>query len=542
MFGIIEIIIVVGIILLQSYLAYKLWFKIEMYRAIFDFDDLPIISQKNISKEVIQTGDVSQILQYVDNGEGVINITYLNYIPKSRVLSTIVKYINVYLIKNKGTSIDFHLIKDIVDKHTQTIETQIENRIPAPLYLGLAATMIGIIAGLMSIDFSSSDNPLDAIQPLIDGIKWAMSASVIGLLITTFFSIKIYKDAQTEADEEKSEFLSKLQSELMPRMATGKLPEVSILSDKIDLFARATSSSVAQLSDIVKMSNKTIEHEQTLIKDIANLDVKGLSTANVKVFKNLDGMMDSFQNFAKYYNELDKSMSSTTELLSNLNQFVRNTQNVNTVLEEIKNSISQSNQATTFFNKHIQSFERYNDSVNVAVAKNDSAFQEAVSQLSEATQKQFDSFNNLISGFDSKLSEAFTQSVEIFTKTMDEQVRRTETAFETGRPKFEKLDNLDKLVKLEAIEDRLGSLETKLVNVISSGNKDLVAALAKGINSSERVSSKNDDTSLHVPKLSFINRVLPVFKIAAYTTIISYGIHTLFIYFDILNYIQLILK
>ena len=542
MFGTIELIIVIGIISIQLYLAYKLWFKIKMYRAIFDFEDLPIISQKNISKEVIESGDVNQILQYDDNGEGVINITYLNYIPKSKVLSTIVKYINVYLIKNKGASIDFHLIKDIVDKHTETIEKQIENTIPAPLYLGLAATMIGIIAGLLSIDFSSGNDSLDAIQPLIDGIKWAMSASVNGLLITTFFSIKVYKDAQTEADEEKSEFLSKLQSELMPRMATGNLPEVSILSDKIDLFARATNTSVSQLSAIVRMSNQTIEHEQTLIRDIANLDIKGLSTANVKIFKNLDGMMDSFQNFAKYYNELDSSMSSTTELLSNLKQFVNNTKNVNDVLEGIKNSISQNNQATTFFNKHIQSFERYNESVNIAVAKSDSAFQEAVSQLSEATQKQFDSFNNLISGFDSKLSEAFTQSVEIFTKTMDEQVRRTETAFETGRPKFEKLDNLDKLVKLEAIEDRLGSLETKLVNVISSGNKDLVAALAKGINSSERVSSKNDDTSLHVPKVSFINRLLPVFKIGAYTTIISYGIYTLFIYFDILNYIQLIFK
>ena len=542
MFGTIELIIVIGIISIQLYLAYKLWFKIKMYRAIFDFEDLPIISQKNISKEVIESGNVNQILQYDDNGEGVINITYLNYIPKSKVLSTVVKYINVYLIKNKGASIDFHLIKDIVDKHTETIEKQIENTIPAPLYLGLAATMIGIIAGLLSIDFSSGNDSLDAIQPLIDGIKWAMSASVTGLLITTFFSIKVYKDAQTEADEEKSEFLSKLQSELMPRMATGNLPEVSILSDKIDLFARATNTSVSQLSAIVRMSNQTIEHEQTLIRDIANLDIKGLSTANVKIFKNLDGMMDSFQNFAKYYNELDSSMSSTTELLSNLKQFVNNTKNVNDVLEGIKNSISQNNQATTFFNKHIQSFERYNESVNIAVAKSDSAFQEAVSQLSEATQKQFDSFNNLISGFDSKLSEAFTQSVEIFTKTMDEQVRRTETAFETGRPKFEKLDNLDKLVKLEAIEDRLGSLETKLVNVISSGNKDLITALANGINSSQRVSSKNDDTSLHVPKVSFINRLLPVFKIGAYTTIISYGIHTLFMYFDILNYIQLIFK
>ena len=540
MFGIIELIIVIGIITIQLYLAYKLLFKIKMYRTIFDFEDLPTISEKNISKEVIETGDVEKILQYIDQGEGTIKITFLNYNSKSKVLSTIVKYINVYLIKNKGASIDFHLIKDIVDKHTETIEKQIENTIPAPLYLGLAATMIGIIAGLISIDISSGNDSLDAIQPLIDGIRWAMSASVTGLLITTIFSIKVYKDAQTEADEEKSEFLSKLQSELMPRMATGNLPEVSILSDKIDIFARATNSSISQLSAIVKMSNQTIEHEQTLIRDIAKLDVKGLSTANVKIFKNLDGMMASFQNFAKYYNELDNSMSSTTELLSNLQQFVNNTHDINIVLEGIKNSISQSNQATTFFNKHIQSFEKYNDSVNIAVAKNDSAFQEAISQLSQATQKQFDSFNNLISGFDSKLSEAFTQSVEVFTKTMDEQVRRTETAFETGRPKFEKLDYLDKLTKLDTIEERLGSLEKQLVNVISNGNKDIVNALVNGVK--ENVNDKKTESNVTIQKVSFTDKLQTVMRIGVYTIIISYGIRSLFIYFDVLKYIQIILK
>ena len=540
MFGIIELIIVIGIITIQLYLAYKLLFKIKMYRTIFDFEDLPTISEKNISKEVIETGDVEKILQYIDQGEGTIKITFLNYNSKSKVLSTIVKYINVYLIKNKGASIDFHLIKDIVDKHTETIEKQIENTIPAPLYLGLAATMIGIIAGLISIDISSGNDSLDAIQPLIDGIRWAMSASVTGLLITTIFSIKVYKDAQTEADEEKSEFLSKLQSELMPRMATGNLPEVSILSDKIDVFARATNSSISQLSAIVKMSNQTIEHEQTLIRDIAKLDVKGLSTANVKIFKNLDGMMASFQNFAKYYNELDNSMSSTTELLSNLQQFVNNTHDINIVLEGIKNSISQSNQATTFFNKHIQSFEKYNDSVNIAVAKNDSAFQEAISQLSQATQKQFDSFNNLISGFDSKLSEAFTQSVEVFTKTMDEQVRRTETAFETGRPKFEKLDYLDKLTKLDTIEERLGSLEKQLVNVISNGNKDIVNALVNGVK--ENVNDKKTESNVTIQKVSFTDKLQTVMRIGVCTIIISYGIRSLFIYFDVLKYIQIILK
>ena len=521
-----EAIIITFIIVLQVYLAYKLWFKIVEYRAIYDFEDLPIITGKYVTKIVFDEGHVDDILSFDEEG-GDISITYLEYSAKSQVLITIVKYINVYLIKNKGASIDFHIIKDIVDKHTQTIETEIENRIPAPLYLGLAATMIGIIVGLFSVDFSDGNDALDSIQPLINGVKWAMSASVIGLIITTIFSITIYKDAQTEADEEKSEFLSKLQSELMPRMATGNLPEVSVLSDKLDVFSRATNSTVSQLVEIVKVSHDSVNKEQQLIQDIKNLDIKGLSTANVKVFKNLDGMMDSFQNFAKYYNELDKSMSSTTELLSNLNQFVSNTQNVNTVLEEIKNSIAQSNQATTFFNKHIQSFERYNDSVNVAVAKNDSAFQEAVMQLTKATQTQFDSFNELISKFDSKLSEAFTISVKKFTETMDSQVRRTEEAFEKGRPKFEKLDNLDKLIKLEAIEERLSSLEGKLVNVISSGNKDLISALSnlKDLSANNQIK--------HIPgkqQKSIGKSLLTVFEIAAYAVIISYGIHSMLVY------------
>ncbi|WP_299681151.1 hypothetical protein [uncultured Dokdonia sp.] len=527
-----EVLIIVVIVLLQLFLAYKLWYKIKMYKAIYDVEDLPIITEKNISKGVFDKGNIHEMLSYKGE-ESSISITYLEYSPKSQVLETIVKYINVYLIKNKGASIDFHIIKDIINKHTETIENQIENRIPAPLYLGLAATMIGIIVGLFSVSFSGDNNALDAIQPLIDGVKWAMSASVIGLLITTIFSIKIYKDAQTEADEEKSEFLSKLQSELMPKMVIGNLPEVSILSDKLDVFARATNTSVSQLSDIVKMSNETITHEQTLIKDISNLDVKGISTANSKIFKDLEGMMGTFQNFAKYYNELDKSMVSTTELLSNLKQFVNNTQNVNIILTEIKDSIIQSNQATTFFNKHIQSFERYNDAINIAVAKNDSVFQDAVSQLSNATLKQFDSFNNLISSFDSKLSGAFTKSVENFTKIMDDQVRRTEEAFENARPKFEKLNNLDKLLKLETIDERLGSLEEKLVKVISNGNRELVTALSKLNTTGENRSFNKNETYLNKKKKTFLNSLLTILKIGAYTIVIIYGIHSVLKYFDV---------
>ena len=546
---IIEFFIILGIIAMQLYLGYRLLIKVAQYTALYDKEDLPSISQKIIHKDVFDKGDVDAILNYSPEDieeEYVVEVTYIEdnigrkeytplckFIPGSKtknsdIMKTIVGYLNVYLIKNRGASMDFHIIKDIVDKHTENLETQIENRIPAPLYLGLAATMIGIIIGLFSVDFGGDGrDAMDAIQPLIDGVKLAMVGSVSGLIITTVFSIKIYKDAQTEAGNEKSEFLSMLQSELMPRMAKGKLPEVAILSDKLDVFARTTTSTVTQLNSIVKTSNETVNQEKQLISEIRKLDVAKITTANVEVFNNLDGMMDSFKGFAKYYETLDKSMESTSDLLSNLKQFVSSTEDINLILENIKQTVQSGNKATEFFNSHIQSFAKYNDAVSEAVAENDSKFREAVVELKKATTNQYDSFTKLISDFDSKLSGAFTKSVEKFTETMDDQVLRTQIAFEEGRPKFDKLDKLD---KLEVIEERLSSIEEQLSLAINNGNKDIIVAL-NNINKSVIDNSNSSSGSDSIQKIrieetkkSIFDIALVGMKLTTYAVIIMYGV------------------
>ncbi|WP_298766718.1 hypothetical protein [uncultured Polaribacter sp.] len=539
MYGILEVIIIIGIIALQINIARNLWHKIIQYKAIFDFETLPVISQKRVSRSVLKTGNVEEILLFDEDIAGGVNITYLEYSQKSKVLNTIVKYINVYLIKNKGASIDFYLIKDIVDKHTSTIENQIENRIPAPLYLGLAATMIGIIIGLFSVSFDGGSNALDSIQPLINGVKWAMSASVIGLVITTFFSIKVYKDAQTEADEEKSEFLSKLQSELMPKMATGKMPEVAILSDKLDVFARNTTGSISQLDKIVSTTSNTVEREQELIKDIRKLDVAKITKSNVEVFNQLDVMMESFNNFANYYNQLNNSMTGTTELVGKLQQFVGATKNINIVLDSIKNNIEESNSATTFFNKHIQSFSRYSDAVNDAVISTESKMAKAINELGNLSLEQFNSFNEAVAGFDSKLSTAFTQSIEKFTEAMDAQILRTEQAFENSRPKFEKLNHLDQLLQLGSIDKRIESLDKNILQGFNNSSRDIITAIEKIIKIREiPTSSVSTDFSSNIKepiKQSVFDKTTNILKVGAYLTILSYGIHSLLQYFKVLN-------
>jgi len=164
-------------------------------------------------------------------------------------------------------------------------------------------------------------------------------------------------------------------------------------------------------------------------------------------------------------------------------------------------------------------------------------------QLTSATQAQYDSFTTLISEFDSKLTNAFTRSVETFTSAMDEQVRRTEEAFERSRPKFEKLEKLeqlDKLNKLEDIESRLSRLEQTLSDNITNGNNAIIETLKelKNAVSNKKLiltqSPKNGSQIGEPLNQDMKSRrfrpeyIVEGLKVSAYLVIVIYGLTQLF--------------
>jgi len=527
----IEILIIGLLICLQVYLGIMLFFKIELYKAIFNL--LPKMAQKLVTVDLYNEGNVHDILIEDDyeEDEPITEISYIKNTASNPVITNMVTSINTYLIKNKGASIDFHILKDIVDRNVEVIEDDINNRIPAPLYIGLAATMIGIIFGLFEINFDvtgeNTSLALETLKPLIDGVKVAMAASVSGLIITTVFSIWIFKNAKSMVEYGKNDFLSMLQSELLPKMNKSKLPEVQTLATKLDAFSRNTTGVVSKLDGIVKNSTDAVFREQRLIREIKNLDVKKVAAVNIDVFNQLEGMMGSFQNFAKYYQKLDKSLVNTDSLVRNLEHFVSNTNNINVILEDIKSTINKSDVATEFFTKHIDSFSKYGDVVNESVASADSKMSKAIHQLGELVNEQFEAFNEAISGYDLKLTNAFNKSIENFTHSMDDQVRRTEEAFNLSRPKFEMLDKLD---KLETIENRLLDFENTLNTTINSGNDGIIRAL----NTINNNFSPNNDEVIATDgfvnkKKLYLNYIVIGLKMAAYVVVISGGVYYIYI-------------
>ena len=129
----------------------------------------------------------------------------------NKIFDNILFSANNYLIRNKGAASDFNLIKDIVERNINAVEEDINLSIGIPLYLGLMGTMIGIVIGLFNIpdmniklDGNSQDLILNqGITLLIGGVKIAMIASFVGLLLTIINSGWIFKGSRTLVEAKK---------------------------------------------------------------------------------------------------------------------------------------------------------------------------------------------------------------------------------------------------------------------------------------------------------------------------------------------------
>lgn len=493
-------------IAIQLYLAIGLWQQIQLYRTIFSEDIHFVVIQKDVPITTLKEQDIDKVISHsseqmeeIEIDQELESITYLH--PNKSIsltLSTIVKYINTYLIKNRTHGMDFHLISDIVNKHIENEHNKIENRLPGPLYIGLAGTMLGIIFGLSSVDFSASTleritnaegDGLSSIEPLIKGVQVAMTASFFGLAITTFFSVFILKNAQSRVEDGRSEFLSLLQAELMPRMSTGILPEITTLSKKLDRFSRSTVKAINSLDGIVQSSVKSVEIEAKMLSELSKLDLDRMSHANIMLLNQLTGMMDSFKNFASYYNQLNTSMQQTTALVDRLNILVQNGQKLEEGLELLIQGVDDSKEATQFFNKHIKSFKEYDTAIITAVSNTDSSMKKAVDQLSESVLLQAQIFQDIISSYDSKLRAAFNESIKTFTDRIQEVSSEALNSIQQGVPKF---DQLEKLNELDGLKES--------VHQLTSSNKGFHETLernqAKQIVMLEKIASNTTQVSV----------------------------------------------
>jgi len=470
LFFYLEIVIVLFVILLQIIHSSKLYNKILNLKSIFEsrltvqtgfISKDKIGSEDNLSEVVYDINPNSITDSTID--EEIIKLSLVQSSGKNETIKRIKDTLNSYLINNYGAAVNFSIIKDIIDREIEIKDDDISQSIPTPLYLGLAATMIGIIFGLLAMPELDGNGFAEGINALINGVKLAMTASLTGLLFTTLLSSYFYKRAKSIVVQAKNDQLSYLQAKLLPELVKAEDTGVSGLKASLDRFAREAT----KISDNVKIAasqtGMNIKAQLDVITKVENLNMTRISKTNLELFDRLDNNMAAFNQFSSYLSMMQK-------ITENLVEFSKKTESIDTVASEIKSSLNESKDLTRFLTSHLQKIDAAGSVARNAVDFSESYFKEAISILREKIQNQIQVIDSYSDNAEVRLKENLHKIGESLTVISDNHLNSLLDVYNQSIPKFEQLDNLKLLPELR---DRSSVQSKELIESINQLNRSL---------------------------------------------------------------------
>lgn len=312
----------------------------------------------------------------------------LNALPKMQVnlieskaeanpiFTNILFSVNNYLIRNRGASSDFNLMKDIVERNVSAVEEDINLSVSIPLYLGLMGTMLGIVIGLFSmpdmaqaVDAVANNGLLnEGISSLIGGVKIAMIASFTGLLLTIINSGGTFKGSRTLVEARKNEFYTFVQVELLPIINQGMAATFESLQRNLLKFNDTFSTNLTKMSGIFDTNTRTIMAQKELLDAIDEMKVSEMSQYNVKVLQQLDGSLKEFEKFNLSLTHVNAFVTNAQRIVERTNELLKRTDNFQTIADNLNSKLTQSQQLMEFLQSHFANLEQHKAFTANAVA------------------------------------------------------------------------------------------------------------------------------------------------------------------------------
>ena len=508
----IEIVLIVGVIIYQFYISRKVYKNICQFKDIFR-DRLNVVSgfieRSDLNKKEKTVGDIVFTETEKNNSPGDL-FSYSERISisitdtsGSGIIQRIREDINLYLLNNYGAAVNFSIIKDIIDREVDIKDEEISNSIPTPLYLGLAATMIGIIFGLFAMPEANGQHFSEGIDALINGVKLAMFGSLSGLACTTILSSFVYKNAKRKISHDKNAQISYLQAKLLPELVKAEDTGVSGLKASLDRFARVATDISKNVLTAANQTRENIILQQEVIDKVGNLDVLKISETNLELFNRLENNMIAFNKFSEY-------VSLMSQISENLKDFASRTRSVDNIVNQIDLSLQENNRLSRFLTSHFEKIDTAGLAALKAVDLSDSHFKEAIEKLktetdncinqvfravnesashfSDAIEKLREETDNRISRLsrdaadnESKLAEIYHDISVRLTSVTSQHISEFQKAYSSAIPHFDQLDNLQILQKiLEKVSDGVTHLQNeanintvKLIEALNQLNRSL---------------------------------------------------------------------
>ena len=440
--SIIEFILVGAIVVIQTSLALKTRSQIKFLAVIIPALKFFKLKKYNITIEDLQTFDPKEILQnlsayekqpkgqpeavYSENGNGVSNlfreaeeeeyesqneVSLINPNEKvNEIFDEILLAINVYLLRNKGGSTDFNLIKDVVERNLDMEEEDISHTVTVPLYLGLMGTMVGIVFGLINLFLVSDPNADFDIKGFLGGVSIAMFASFWGLFCTVANSSFILKNARRSLEKAKNLFYTFLQTELLPVLNQSVSSSIHTLHTNLLKFNDNFTINLNRLSGMLNRNHEALIAQERILQALESIDITEFAKANVKVLKELKTGIEQLDKFNQYLNNLNHLVNGTSRLTSLFEDMLIRSNNFQGLAERLDSRVEESNQLIKFLNDHFKQLEERGAIIRDTVVKVEDVMIKSLNQLEEHTQTKIDGIKQITIKEEDLLTKAFSEN------------------------------------------------------------------------------------------------------------------------------------
>jgi hypothetical protein len=329
-----------------------------------------------------------------------------------------VNAINGYLDRNKGSAPDFNLVKDIVERNSQVLEEEISQTTSVPLYLGLMGTMVGIVAGLWNMsDISAAINTTaagdrmgDSINVLLGGVKIAMVASFMGILLTVLSSSYLFNRARKKVEGDKNRFYTFIQTELLPVITKDVTVAMQSLQNNMVLFSERFENSLRGLEGLLNKNHDALIAQERILTALENIDVNSFVKGNVKMMQELRQSMEQLQRFNQYLDKLNDFTGASQRFATGIDGILTRTANIEDVLQNIDAHFGMSADLLSFLSSHFKQLEARGVLIQDAVVKMDTVLDNSFNELREHIQGKIQAIKDITIAETGEFSRMLEQS------------------------------------------------------------------------------------------------------------------------------------
>lgn len=418
--------------------------KLEDYSQIFPVDVLNIYVQKD-----------------PDDGR-VIGIG-LSHEKSNKYFDTIKNSINRYLRNNRST--DFHIIKDIVDRNTDSIEAEISTQTPFPLYWGLMGTMSGVAIGLIALIATgglsrlmdaASQTGAGGVTSLLFGVALAMVTSVLGVYLTTKSS-NLLKMKSKSVEENKNSFLTWAQAELLPELSTGFTDELLLMTDRLTSFNQTFSNNSRYLATALSQIKEATQGQAQLMDAINNLRVTQLATANITVYEKLKDCSTEIGTLA-------------TEL-KNSAEYVEKVRLLNDTMNDVEARMKAMEEMAGYFKEERSQLPAIKAAMSQTTADVYESIKKSVDGLSTHTQEQIANMQQFAAKQDDNI-KAFMLAESEAIKSRAAEISTLTAELKQMSAVKQSIQDLNKSISLQSrkMDDLMSAIRTLAATKSSGGS------------------------------------------------------------------------